>query len=489
VNGPAPGPDSSSGARSRRVLRNAFFITSFKVLGDLALFAAFLLIARAYGQGGIGEYAFAMAFTGVFAVLANFGKDLFAIRHVSQNPQDDGRCFSTLTTLSALLAPLLLAVVLGLGFALGFPAERMAVVLALGVFQITMYLHEVITARFRVREQMLIPAVVDGSVKLLVLLGVGTLAWAGASLPVTLASFPVVMLAATGFSLVLQQRFYGRLSPGLDRDLLTTAWPQMWVLGANLFVHLAYAKVDVLMLGMLRTEAEVGLYAAALRPVVGVVVIVSMASYALYPVLSRMHAGHEPGLLPFFRRAAAAVFLICSAGAMTAVYWAEEVVVLLFGPDFVESASVLRVLAGLLLVTGLNAFLEPMLFAGGYQRVRLYALGAMALANIVLNAVLIPRFGYLGAAWATLISETALLAYLHGFLSRRGYSPGLGLQAGLTLLAAGAFVAGAWLAGEAFAPRALGWLAGIAVLLVLLFSSGVLGMRDLRALGDAARRR
>ena len=40
------------------------------------------------------------------------------------------------------------------------------------------------------------------------------------------------------------------------------------------------------------------------------------------------------------------------------------------------------------------------------------AAGAAALVNIGLNFVLIPRFGGLGAAWATIVTEAALMAVL-----------------------------------------------------------------------------
>ena len=62
--------------------------------------------------------------------------------------------------------------------------------------------------------------------------------------------------------------------------------------------------------------------------------------------------------------------------------------------------------------------LQIILVAADEERGVAVTLGVTAAANIVANAILIPNYGALGAAWATLLSEVLLLIGLLGFTLR-----------------------------------------------------------------------
>ena len=59
------------------IMRNFGFLTVGKTVGDCFTFLMFVIISRAYGQEGIGQYSFAIAFTGFFAIFADFGLGLY----------------------------------------------------------------------------------------------------------------------------------------------------------------------------------------------------------------------------------------------------------------------------------------------------------------------------------------------------------------------------------------------------------------------------
>ena len=83
-------------------------------------------------------------------------------------------------------------------------------------------------------------------------------------------------------------------------------------------------------------------------------------------------------------------------------------VMLLFGPNYIDSASILVVLTISAFIQTAMGATGPILSMSGYIRLVFWnSLGAFIL-NIVLNIILIPKFGALGAAWATLISMTSI---------------------------------------------------------------------------------
>ena len=81
---------------------------------------------------------------------------------------------------------------------------------------------------------------------------------------------------------------------------------------------------------------------------------------------------------------------------------------LLFGPKYLDSACVLVLLTIATFIQTTLGAAGPVLSMSGYTRLVLWnSLGAFIL-NLVLNIILIPKFGIMGAAWATFISLTVL---------------------------------------------------------------------------------
>ena len=91
-----------------------------------------------------------------------------------------------------------------------------------------------------------------------------------------------------------------------------------------------------------------------------------------------------------------------------AVVLSEEVIVLLASGKFAESARIVPVVLSSIVINGTY----HMTGAGFFLYARTKQIGvyvaACAVGNVMLNALLIPRYGILGAAWSTLVSYLVL---------------------------------------------------------------------------------
>jgi O-antigen/teichoic acid export membrane protein len=93
------------------------------------------------------------------------------------------------------------------------------------------------------------------------------------------------------------------------------------------------------------------------------------------------------------------------------------------GDEYGEAANVIRFLAFLPLLRGIEYFLGDALTGAGYQKLRAFGQVGAACVNVALNIVLIPRFSWQGAAIATLLSEVLLLGTFAIMLRRLSDSP------------------------------------------------------------------
>lgn len=178
---------------------------------------------------------------------------------------------------------------------------------------------------------------------------------------------------------------------------------------AAAFVALTvYYKVDFLLLARWRPPQEVGLYTAAYKFVDILQALVLVVAAAVYPRLSRA----APGGVDRGRWAGTRVteLLVLCAVPLAGTLWLVRTPLILglYGFEYAPSAPVLAVLAVVVPALAINILGGYVLGATGRMAhvAGLYAGGVIA--NVGLNAILIPRLGPVGAAVAMLASETLL---------------------------------------------------------------------------------
>ncbi|MGV3526495.1 MAG: oligosaccharide flippase family protein [Candidatus Sericytochromatia bacterium] len=226
-------------------------------------------------------------------------------------------------------------------------------------------------------------------------------------------------LLALGAVALLGLRRSQRLGQTLlpERDRLLRLAQQAWHFGlANVF-WLLYLKADLLMLGALRSEAELGWYQGALRLYELQGLAGYLISMALYPLLAR-EVGHAERFAPLVKRAlmaTAGAGLLCGAGGVLLGPWLAPA---LLGTSFARSGQLLAILSLGMPAVFVNLLGFNLLGVWGRQRALAWATGACLAFNLLLNAAWIPRWGGLGAAWSTVLAD-GLLCVIWLFLTRR----------------------------------------------------------------------
>jgi len=223
-------------------------------------------------------------------------------------------------------------------------------------------------------------------------------------------------------------KLLGVLSALFDGKLLAYSIPLMLVTILQTFMH----WMDILMLGYFTDASVVGLYHPAARTA-GLLQALLISFIGIYaPIMSQLHAKGDFREMSRLYKLVSRWLLTFSIPISLVFILYPVKVMLLFGPDYMDSASVLVLLTIAAFVQTALSAAGPVLSMSGYTRLVLWnSLGAFII-NLVLNIILIPKFGILGAAWATLISMTALglariievqLILKLSFFSSRLYKP------------------------------------------------------------------
>lgn len=193
------------------------------------------------------------------------------------------------------------------------------------------------------------------------------------------------------------------------------------------FLHYLLSWTDTIMLGIMKTSKDVGIYNAATQ----VPLLLSMvlwASNAIYaPVIASLfHDAERKRIENMFKTTTKWVYLIVLPISLILIFSAKGVMSI-FGAGFIEKgAPVLIILTVAQFVNCITGGAGSTLTMTGKQNLELINSVALVLMNIVLNYLLIPKYGVSGAAIATAISIISInllrLAEVYKFYQIHPYS-------------------------------------------------------------------
>jgi PST family polysaccharide transporter len=435
-----------------------------------------LAIIRYMSPAGYGEFVIIVTVVTLARLISDFGLNPIAVREASVEPAAEAKLIGTVMAMRVGLALIAMVIVQGALLAVGAgPGVRTAGAVASLLLLAEAFITVVIMFQVRIRQQYEALVLIAAET-----VETGLVLWLiarQASLTAIVAAPAVGMTIGAVVAASLAVRRFD-LSLGLDwsraRYLLRESYP-VAVAG---FIGVLVFKTDSVMLAALRPPEDLGIYGAAYQPVeyllVGAVLVVGIP----LPLLSRYYKT-DPA--KYRRIAQIGADLILASMLPVAVFLAvasRPLVELFYGAGFTAAADPLRPLAAAMVIMAFTAWHVHALLAAGHQRITVRYNSAALVLAVALNALLIPVFGYMGAALATLATVTVVLALVLG-ATRRLAGLVVSVERVLRIAAAnglfalalvGATVAGAWL-----------WLSVPLGLVVYAVALQAFGVTDLRS--------
>jgi O-antigen/teichoic acid export membrane protein len=388
--------------------RNFFWKLSGLTFGGGLAFVFQLALMRYLGPMDFGRWSLALGWAGLFTILIDYGFNPILTRDLARAPD-----LAQPYWRAVLKGKLSLSLVAALGLlAVGLLTSPVAfswpLLLAAFIFLAASSIAETVQSLtyaldcFRLGTALAIlqkglPAAI----------GFGAMAL-GAALPTLAGAIVFGSGVALIVSLIAAQRAIPKAAPGQSVPLQPLLLMALPLFLQNLFIVI-YFRIDTVMIGAFAGAEQAGLYAAAYRFFELSNIIPTALIAAWIAPLSR-DALHEAGRRQFrkafviFGGFAAFGFLILRIVAWIAPRY-------LLGSDYRSVQPILSALSWTVFFYYPDFLLTTMLvLLGRTRRNTLYA-GLCALANVVLNLWAIPRYGGIGAAWATLFTEGLLFGF------------------------------------------------------------------------------
>jgi O-antigen/teichoic acid export membrane protein len=388
-------------------LRNSVLVVGARALAKLAVFVVVVLLWRHLGADAYGRFATMIVYVTLVGIIADLGLQTVFIRDASRDRTVFARYLGNL--LSARLLLSLLALVILAGALRLFSPSLFPYTLAAFVLLLTTSYSSLLRAVFYIRGRLGYEAIAIVAESLLLLgLTIGAIqqhaTW-DAFLWVYSASYLFTCLFAFG---VIRWRWHERVTIGLEPAFVRRVLAAGLPLALAFTITTVYAQLDIVLLQLFKNFQVVGWYSAANKYIDAVAWVPQSAMGAVFPALSLLAAGDRRRLVFAYEKSYKMLAILGLPLAIGAVVTADSIVHVTRG--FEQSIPALRILApsvALLFVN--NAFIYTLTAINrqlDFTRLALFTLAV----NVILNLVLIPPYGYLGAAVASIITEVALFA-------------------------------------------------------------------------------
>lgn len=451
--------------------KNAMWLMSATALNKLIAFVTFAVVAKFVGPTVTGTYFFGVSVTSVFVILSDLGMTPVVIRAISGSREDGERLLGAALRMKLFMIPA--AVIASLAYVALTKQTDVAILWTVAVACLVMSadaVHLVLYGALRGRQNLR-----PESVGMLV----GQILTSVGSLTAAFLGFGAVGLAAALFAgsawnviwaVIQTHRFRLAVLPPTKTDFKKLAGEAVPFGIAGIAVKL-YSYVDSLLIQAYHGSTAVGMYAVAYKMTYALQFLPLTFTAALYPALAKQWAEkkHDDLKQTFLgsMRFLAAVAFPMSAG-LSAL--APHIIPLVYGHKFDGAIAPFQVLPWVLLPIFIDFPIGSLLNATHRAHLKTTAMVGTMFVNVILNIVLVPLFGPLGAAWAGVFSFWTLM-FIGLFFVRKdaGWGPLLSILLRASIAAAGAWFAWTFIDGAVpfFASVAFG--TAISILLAFAF--------------------
>ena len=427
---------------SKVIARNTLYGMGAQfALRGLSLFFN-IFIVRQLGDTGFGQYSIILAWTGIFSFIGDMGITQYMSREIARDREKALSLFWDVAVLRFILAIITIIITVLGAMYVGYAQD---VIIAIAILSSTYFIQAFLTPLQGIiggyeRLDILSIFVVLGQVIFFASATVFLLVNPSFLWLVVASWVSLPILTFISVRVVIRQNMKPppfHLQPGRWFDLLRFGLPFAFIQ-----VSLTFAfRFDTLIMGNYFTKDVVGWYNAAYTLTRSLLIFTSAFITALVPTMAREHVNDPKSIEPWYFRSVRFIALIGLPLAVGGMVLSDKLIRYLFGNDFELAILAFAILiwdTPLLMYTSISGNFTT---AMKIEKKAAWVYGCEAIFNILMNLLLIPRYGLLAASVVTVATEFVGMVMFYRIF-RKEFGPGLG-SASLLKMVISTFVMGA----------------------------------------------
>lgn len=396
---------------SKKIAQNTSIQIFGKIVSTILGLLALAVMTRYLGAAGFGEYTTIFTFISFFAIIADLGLTLVTVQMISDPQADENKILNNLLALRLLSA----AIFLGLGpiIVLFFPYNssiKLGVLISAFSF-LFVALNQIMTGIFQKRLTMNKSVWAEIISRVALLIGIVLIAYFNGGLMAILWVSVLSSAISFGIQFCLSRRFI-HLKLEYDKKIWREIAKKSWPLAITIAFNLIYLKADTLILSLVKSSTEVGIYGSVYKIIDVLVTVPFMFAGIILPILTADWIKKDKEhFQKVFQRSLDFMIILALPMVVGTQFIAKDIMVLIAGPEFAAAGEILKILILAAAIIFIGCMFSHAIIAVDKQK---KIIGGYIFTSITALAgylIFIPKYSYLGAAWTTIYSELAILLF------------------------------------------------------------------------------
>jgi O-antigen/teichoic acid export membrane protein len=396
------------------VFKNAMALTVGRFFSRIFQFFLFIYAARTLGADYFGIFSFSYILVTMIGLLMDIGITRYSIQQTSRDLTKTQTYLGAILIIKSFLIIFGYILIIGIGFLLGKDSLTMQSLAILTLVAVFDNISLPFSASFEAYQKMHYSAIV-------ILLSNFIMSLVGFIViflfeDLILFCLSIVFGALLRCVLYILVFFRKYQKPTFDFDfnfikkIIKNGIP---FLLSSAFISI-YWNIDIVMIDYFSNVKDVAYYNAAYRIIDAPLFLIGAVISALFPAFSRLFFEKSEELNVLISKTFNISFAVGLSIAVVISYLSDDIISLLYGSEYFPSSMALQILIFSIAFIMPASICNTAIHAVDKQYLCVFISGSGMFFNIIANLFLIPKYSFIGAAWATLITEISVgLVYMY----------------------------------------------------------------------------
>lgn len=402
----------------RSILKNIGVLTFAQIASSLLGLFYVMYTARYLGAEGFGILSFALVFTGIIGVFSELGLSTLTVREVARNNSLAKKYVGNTIIIKTILDIIFFGIIVLSINILKYPEQTVKVVYLIALSTIFNSFCNIFNSTFQAFEKMEYISVGRILNSILIFSGALFAIYQGYEVVGFASIYFFVSLTVLIYSSVIFSWKFFLPNVEFDLSFCKSIIKQSLPFFLSAIVDIIAFKVDIIMISVMKGTIAVGYYSAAYKLLEALMFIPGIFAASIYPVISKLFISSPESLKIVYQKAFEYLTIVSFPIAVGTTLLADKIIHLIYKGEFVQSILALQILVWTVPVIFLSYMLGTMLASINQQKLAFKInLVGMSL-NIGMNLILIPKYSFIGASLATVITSLVSLILCYYFISK-----------------------------------------------------------------------
>ena len=389
---------------ARKIAYNVLASSLSKILSTILALVSIGLITRYLGQAGFGNYAVVLAFLSFFTAIGDLGIYSTVTREISRPNADEADIIGNIFTLRIIISLLVLFLSPVIVFFFPYPNEVKEAIIIVALAFVFSSSYQTLNGVFQknlAMDRVAIAELLGKIIQVLFIFYAIRL-----NLGFIWIIFSLLLNMILSFSLIY---FWSEKFISFSFKFNTNYWKKFikeaYPLGIAAVISFIYFKIDTILLSVLRSSAEVGIYNVAYKVIENITFFPAMMVGLVFPIISKNIFFNKSRFHEIADKTFKVFWIFVIPLIIGTFFLSDGIVNLIGGPGFSGSGIVLRILVFALGCIFFSNLFNVILISGNKQKKLLVVMVVAAIFNVTANLIFIPYYSYLAAAIISVITE------------------------------------------------------------------------------------